>query len=136
MFNRKIMALGFVAGGLLLFSCNKSTKTKTEKMEQTTTEKKEIVTDVHSYSNPQEISITHLNLDIEVLFEQKIIRGKATLDLERKTEADKLVLDSRDLKIKKVFAEPGKEELKFDLGKAEEVFGQPLTIWLTEGTKK
>jgi leukotriene-A4 hydrolase len=136
MFNRKILVLGFMATGLFLVGCKKSANTKTEKMEQTTTEKSDVATDVHSYANPQEIAVKHLELDIEVLFDQKIIRGKASLDLARISDAEKLVLDARDLKIKKVYAEPGKEELKFDLGKTEEAFGQPLTIWLTNGTKK
>jgi leukotriene A-4 hydrolase/aminopeptidase len=136
MFNRKILVLGFMASGMFLAACKKSTNSKTEKMEQTTTIKSDAAIDVHSYANPQEIAVKHLDLDIEVLFDQKIIRGKATLDLDLKTDANKLVLDSRDLKIKKVYAEPGKEELKFDLGKDEAVFGQPLTIWLTNGTKR
>src|SRR5512134_2447308 len=39
--------------------------------------------DVHSYSNPAEIRVRHVDLDWDVLFDRKVLRGTATLSLER-----------------------------------------------------
>lgn len=91
--------------------------------------------DSHSYANPAEVALKHLDLDIEVLFEQKIIKGSATLQLDRKKETNKIVLDSRDLKILKVYDAAGKQELKFTLGESKPTFGQPLTIALLPETQ-
>ena len=64
----------------------------------------EFVEDVHSYSNPQQVRVRHVDLDWNVLFDQKILRGIADLHIERAANARNapLVLDTRDLKIERV----------------------------------
>src|SRR6187549_2700110 len=53
--------------------------------------------DVHSYSNPEKIRISHIDLDLDVQFERKILKGTATHTLERAADAGSspLILDTR-----------------------------------------
>ena len=39
--------------------------------------------DVHSYANPEQVRVRHLDLEVDVLFEQRILRGTAILTLDR-----------------------------------------------------
>ena len=57
--------------------------------------------DIHSYSNPQEVRVRHVALDLDVLFGDKILRGSATLTLDREQRGKPLILDTRDLKVSK-----------------------------------
>src|SRR5436853_7022305 len=60
--------------------------------------------DDHSSSNPGEIRVTHGDFDWDVLFDRRILRGTATLTLERppRGRSTRLVLDTRDLDIREV----------------------------------
>ena len=90
--------------------------------------------DIHSYSNPEQIQVRDVALDLDVLFDRKILRGEATLSLERRESgAVPLILDTRRLQIEKVeqAAEDGPyTEAKFALGAADPILGSPLTISL------
>ncbi|MGF1578631.1 MAG: M1 family metallopeptidase [Gemmataceae bacterium] len=61
------------------------------------------VRDVHSFSNPEHIKTTHLDLKLKVDFKKRIIGGQATLTVERtsKNRERPLVLDTKDLTIEK-----------------------------------
>src|SRR6056300_31460 len=57
-------------------------------------------TDHHSFSNPQQMVVRHVALDLTVDFDQRVLHGSASLDIERlQNEADTLMLDTRDLNI-------------------------------------
>lgn len=64
------------------------------------------VRDPHSYANPDEIVVRHIGLDLDVLFDRKVVRGTADLTVERPAggSAMRLVLDTRDLAIQKAEA--------------------------------
>jgi aminopeptidase N len=68
-----------------------------------------------------------LFLDLEIDWDQHILKGNATLDLNRKPHADTLILDTRQLKINSVKSESG-ISLNFWLGDSSPVFGRPLYI--------
>ena len=57
---------------------------------------------IHSYANPHEVRVQHVALDLDVFFAEKVLRGSATLTLDREQRDKPLILDSRDLKISKV----------------------------------
>lgn len=90
--------------------------------------------DFHSYSNPNEIRVTNIDLDLDVLFEQQMLKGTAVLSFERKTNDPNtlLNLDTRDLNIEKVetSSDGGKSYLatKFRLGETDKFLGTPLVI--------
>jgi leukotriene-A4 hydrolase len=56
--------------------------------------------DQHSRSNPQQVRVRHLALDLDVDFDRKILQGTAVLDLDRlDPAAAELCLDTRALDI-------------------------------------
>ena len=99
-------------------------------------EEKEItkyVSEPHSYAQPNKAVITHLELDIDVDFDAKIISGFARYDIKN-NDALEIILDSKFLVIDKVFAD-GKET-QFSLGDFDEMLGQPLKIKIKKDTKQ
>jgi aminopeptidase N len=87
--------------------------------------------DVHSYANPSAVRVRHVDLDWDVLFDQKILKGAATLSIERTSQTDPLIVDTRDLKIEKVeMSVDGRKyaPATFELGTSDKILGAPLTI--------
>lgn len=93
--------------------------------------------DRHSYSNPGQVRVKHLDLDLTVHFDRKILDGTATLTLVRKENGAPLVLDTRDLKIDKVEtaakSDGPYEPAGFTLGPKDPILGSPLTIQADDG---
>ncbi len=88
--------------------------------------------DYHSFSNPNEIRVTHLNLDLTANFDNKQLVGYAELQVERAApQFNELVLDTRALDISEVTAQ-GKP-VPFTLGEKDEDLGTALSITLPEG---
>jgi leukotriene-A4 hydrolase len=93
--------------------------------------------DDHSYSNPDEIRVRHADLDWEVLFDRKILRGSAILTLERPPggRTTHLVLDTRDLDVQK--AESSRDgsswaDAPFSLAPPDKILGSALSITLPD----
>jgi aminopeptidase N len=85
--------------------------------------------DIHSYSNPQESRVRHVELDLAVSFSEKKLRGAATLTLEPAGRT--LVLDTRDLTILRVNGSTS----GFTVGPRDQFLGSPLTIQLGPGVR-
>ena len=94
--------------------------------------------DVHSYSNPHEVGVHHLDLDLDVRFDERKLVGSVTLSVHRvRTGAETLVLDTRDLIIHGVentTGDDGTFEAAYQLGETDPVLGTPLSITLEPGT--
>jgi leukotriene A-4 hydrolase/aminopeptidase len=89
--------------------------------------------DYHSYSNPSAVRVRQVDLDLRVLFDEKVLKGTATLSVERVSLDAPLILDTRDLKIDKVEAAPERGKFSpatFTLGASDKILGAPLTITL------
>jgi aminopeptidase N len=88
--------------------------------------------DPHSYAQPDQVVVTHLDLDLKVDFPHKRLDGQATLTLDWKNpQATALVLDTRDLKIARVEAVDAKghaSALTYALAPADKELGSKLTI--------
>src|SRR5947209_580646 len=81
--------------------------------------------DVHSYSRPDQVRLRHLDLDLTVHFDRRILQGAAVLHFDRIAPGD-LILDTRGLEIHGVENAAG-----FELGEAHPFLGAPLTIRLS-----
>ena len=96
--------------------------------------------DMHSHSNPEQVRVSRVELDLDVVFEQKSLRGSATLLLKRiEPNAHELMLDIRELQIERVEAARDSgdfEPTRFTLGESDPVLGAPLTIALSQGTTR
>ena len=92
--------------------------------------------DLHSFSRPEEVSVEHLVMDLTVDFPQQRLTGRASLRLKNHTGANRVVLDTRDLDIRRVTLDDGKTEARFTLGEPGKsaVMGRPLTIEITPNT--
>ncbi|MCZ8531307.1 M1 family metallopeptidase [Alteromonas sp. PRIM-21] len=85
--------------------------------------------DYHSFANPSEVKVTHLNLNLTANFETKQLVGDVTLDIKRtKPENNTLILDTRALDIKSVTVEG--ESVPFEMGETDADLGTPLRITL------
>lgn len=91
--------------------------------------------DIHSFARPDEAIITHLDLDLTVDFNKKILSGTAVLAIENKTGTDTLFLDSRDLNITKVVLDDD-SETPFVKGATAKYLGEELRIHIKPKTKK
>lgn len=95
--------------------------------------------DHHSYSRPNEARVLGVALDLEVLFEERILRGSAVLSIDHIDPSKPLVLDTRDLKITSAEASIDSSTFKatpFRAGAADKVLGAPLTIQLPRSTRQ
>ena len=111
---------------LLLLNCQ---NTKEAKQNETTLKYSE---EPHSFAQPNNAVITHLDLDINVDFENEIIEGKASY-LIKNNNASEIFLDSKFLDIKSVQAD-GKDTY-FSLGKFNKDLGNVLKIKIKPETE-
>ncbi|GAA0857089.1 M1 family metallopeptidase [Aliiglaciecola litoralis] len=85
--------------------------------------------DYHSFANPDEVIVEHIDLDLTADFDKQQLIGTATLTTKRIDEqADTLVLDTRGLTILSVT--DGKQAVEFSLDKADPNLGSALRIKL------
>jgi leukotriene-A4 hydrolase len=83
--------------------------------------------DYHSFANPEEIKVTHLDLDLTVDFDRKILTGEVQVSFERTNEnANQLILDTRDLDIQGVSFD--NMAIPFELEKSDSFLGSALKI--------
>lgn len=87
----------------------------------------------HSFSQPYDAVITHLDLDINVDFEKEMIHGKASYLIEN-NNASQIILDSKFLTIEKVQADG--TDTSFSLGDFNEQLGNALKIEINKNTKR
>ncbi len=90
--------------------------------------------DPHSYGRPDEVAVEHLSLDLTVDFEQRRLRGKATLRLANPGGGKELHLDSRDLAIRGVTLDDG-SAARHSLGAPDRLRGSDLAIAVTPQTR-
>jgi len=83
--------------------------------------------DLHSYSKPEEAVIKHIDLDLEVNFEQKELSGTATIKFNKTKGTDKIILDTKDIMISSVLSSKG-EDLDFSLQAPDTILGSALEI--------
>lgn len=91
--------------------------------------------DVHSYAKPEQARSTHLELDLSVDFEKKVLSGSATHTIDGSKE---IIFDTKGLKIGKVEAAGAERQFrntKFQMGTSDKILGAPLTVTLPEATK-
>jgi len=138
-----IFAANMVVGGTLLTACvpsgsGESTGGVSEITAPKLTASATIKDDKFTYANYDKIRVTHIDLNLDVNFDAKVLDGTATLDITRVNGgAEVLILDTKDLTIKTVntFAGGALEgESGYALQEADTVLGQALTIPISDKT--
>jgi len=122
------------------FVCNCDTPKAPEKQQTPKTDiqnriaMNKLVKDHHSYSKPNESRVTHLSWKAEVNFEAKSISATATFDLQNAADAKEVIFDVNGLTDFKI--EVDGKDVSFELGKVNELLGQPLIIPISPETKQ
>ncbi|MDX1676725.1 M1 family metallopeptidase [Arsukibacterium sp.] len=88
--------------------------------------------DSYTYANYDQVTISHLHLDLTLNFEQKTLSGFADLQLNwLDNQQTELYLDTRDLTISRIYGKQQDgnwQQLPFTLGTRDEVLGSKLTV--------
>ncbi|MBI1765660.1 MAG: M1 family metallopeptidase [Acidobacteria bacterium] len=118
----------------LAVACQPAADPKSNEMQKTNESSAE-KRDVHSYGNPEQVRVKHVDLNLQIQFDRKVMLGSVRLKLERLDKAARqLKLDTRGLKITNNISAldaAGKaEKLRFTLGLPDKILGAPLTIEL------
>jgi leukotriene A-4 hydrolase/aminopeptidase len=97
--------------------------------------------DYHSYSVPEQVRVSHVDLELNVLFDQKMLRGTAILSVERAASGKDapLILDTRNLNIAKVETSAdgaNYSDARFSVGKSDPILGAPLTVEMPGGAAR
>ncbi|CAM3782732.1 M1 family metallopeptidase [Litorimonas haliclonae] len=140
----KNAAFPLLASAFFLGSCGDSQapQPETETPEIETFAERPVVetTDKFTYANYKDVRLTHIDLNLDVNFEEKVLDGVATLDFERiDPDVETLVLDTKDLTINSISLVNGETTTPvedYTLGEADPVLGQELRIPLGEETEQ
>ncbi len=92
--------------------------------------------DPHSFSQPSQCVVTHLDLNLKVNFQEQKLIGEATWTIQQKENTGEIIFDTKGLDIQKVTLDEEKENAFFALGDEEEFIGRPLSIQIKPKTKK
>src|SRR5688572_29914955 len=93
--------------------------------------------DFHSYANAADVRVKHIDLDWQVLFAQKVLRGTVILTVERVSRNSRapLILDTKNLNVEKIETSVNGRiyrPAKFTLAAEDKILGSALTIPLPE----
>ena len=119
-----------IAAAIFAASCGNSNDKKNEQVPVGNTLSAK---DEHTQSNADSVTMKHLDLDIAVDLTAKRISGSATWQIENKTTAGMLRLDTYDLSIDSVTVDGTKADFKLD-GFVQHL-GSRLNIPVTKNSK-
>ena len=118
--------------GLILGACTPpahKTDTPAAALHHETSEDLKI--DHFSYANFNQVRLTHVDLNLDVNFDKKILDGTATLDFKRHDlKSNQLVLDTKGLTINSIEILDGAhwEKAEYSLAKHDNLLGEKLTV--------
>lgn len=138
-FMRKLLVISII---LALVACDQPQPTQS--VENTSNERSDktklmianmkLARDPHTYSQPNEARVKHLEWNAKVDFMSKIITATAVYEIENLTGTDKIILDTKQLTIASVTVD-GKDA-KFQLGDDKPFIGRPLIIPIEKSSKQ
>ncbi len=132
---RKIIPL-LLIGASILFACQSSPESTSEDTMKTDESKLVTFNDFHSFSNPSEVSVKHLNWSANVDFDKKIIEAEAIYTIEQHQASKAIHLDSRNLQIAGVYLNDDQEAIEFESIEHDEFLGTEIIIPISENTNK
>jgi leukotriene-A4 hydrolase len=121
-----------------LTACTEATKDnqneRSEKVKETIANMK-LAQDNHSYAIPNEARVKHLFWDAQVDFENHQIHGTASFDIDNIKKVNRILFDTRDLTIHKVWLDDSLDT-QWSVGPSDPIKGAPLEVEITPDTKK
>jgi aminopeptidase N len=122
--------------GLLILSIAFAISCQKKDPSDKTTPQNQTTKDSHSFSNPAEAVVKHLDLDIKVDFDTQTISGKASWTIDNIAKGTEIIFDENTLNITKVTLGNNEKETQFKLGDSLEFHGKPLRITIEPNTTK
>ena len=122
--------------GLLILSIAFAISCQKKDPSDKTTPQNQTTKDSHSFSNPAEAVVKHLDLDIKVDFDTQTISGKASWTIDNISKGNEIIFDENTLNITKVTLGNDEKETQFKLGDSVEFHGKPLRITIEPNTTK
>lgn len=92
--------------------------------------------DPHSFSKPSEAQVKHLDLNLQVDFDKKLLSGKASWTISNLSGADSIVFDTRGLEIKRVSLSDSTKDAEYSLGTEDKLLGKALKVKIDKNTDK
>lgn len=129
----RLLLVALTVFSFTLIGCKNKTAEKPVEKEVKPMEVMEIE-DPHSYSEPNNCIVTHLDLDLHIDFNDKILSGVASWNIDNKRDAKEIIFDTKKLSINKVWLDDG-VTTTYELGEANETFGQPLKVAVQPSTQ-
>ena len=91
--------------------------------------------DPHSNSNFNEIVITHMDINFDVDFDSQQLKGEIKYTLDNFSGTSRLILDTRDLSIDKIYIGNNKDLTTFTKSTTDPIKGEALTITIKPSTE-
>ena len=107
----------------VLSSCDSQTKNKDF------SEDKNLIMDMHTLSNYQDLPILNTHLELSVNFQEKKLKGSVTHRFDENRKVDLLKLDTKYLKIDSIQDGNG-NSLEYSFGEFDELLGSALSVIL------
>ena len=107
----------------MLSSCDSKTKNKDF------SEDKNLIMDMHTLSNYQDLPILNTHLELSVNFQEKKLKGSVTHRFDENRKVDLLKLDTKYLKIDSIQDGNG-NSLEYSFGEFDELLGSALSVIL------
>jgi len=137
----KLLQLTSIIFILLLASCETPEKEEVTDESKVTVEQNECdrvwseeEIDYHTLSNYMDVYVSHIHLDVEISFENKMLFGSAKHTIENPCNKDVIVFDSRELDVTSITLNDG-ETATYELGELDELLGQSITVHINENTE-
>ncbi len=92
--------------------------------------------DPHSWSKPSEARTKHLDLELEVSFDEKQLKGVARWVIETAPDASEIIFDTRQMVIEKVTVGEEEQPVDFRLGEEDALLGRALHVPLAAGVER
>lgn len=137
----KFSHLLLITGLLSLTACSEGSSDNQDQSSERSDAAKEkianmkLAQDKHSFARPNEARVTHLSWDAEVDFEKRQIIGVASFDIDNIKGVDRILLDTKDLTIHKVWLDDSLET-QWSIGPEDEIKGAPLEVEIAPETKQ
>jgi len=124
----KISYLGLVLTLFFAFSCNTNSTKINEQVVESIAPRLKTSIDEYTSAKPDDAVVKHLDLDLKIDFENRIISGKALYTIENKKGVDEIMFDSKDLIIHKVLIGENKEKTEYKVLHSKSFTGSTIAI--------
>lgn len=122
----------------VLTSCDQASTRKSDENKSESTHtmntNSQLANDPHSYSQPNNARMTHLDWNAKVDFNSKTISATATYDIANLSGTDKIIFDTKQLAVSEVLVDGVKAD--FEMADEKPFMGSALIIPISANSKK